>query len=114
VEYFTARNTAILALTQVGVIVAGVLGAGATQKLFAQFNARTGWWTDFVASWGFLALALPIVWAALALWLLLRGEDHEAARFVTFWSGVLVVALLLLVIVRSSAGPLLWFFSLFS
>ena len=106
-EFYTARNTAILALTQIGVIVGGVLAAGATVKYYTACNATLPSWTAPVASWGFLALVLPIVWAALALWLLLRGEDHDVARVVTFCWGVFMVALLLFGVACSSAGPLL-------
>ncbi len=110
-EFYTARNTAILGLVQVGVIVLGVLGAGLTVMCFTEWNAQLTPWTKLVASWGFLALVVPVIWAALALGLLVSAEDHDFARVVTFCWGVIMVALLLAGVVYSSAMPWLRLFS---
>jgi hypothetical protein len=105
-EYFTVRNTVILALTQVGVIVAGVLTAGACQKWNAtlfHFPARRD--TELLAEYGFLALVLPLAWAA-ALYLLRQSEDPGAAGVTAFSSGVLLLVLLLLGVVYAAVAPL--------
>src|SRR5262249_15489782 len=67
-EYFTVRNTVILALVQVGVIVAGVLAARACQKWSATLAFPVRRPTALLAEYGFLALALPLAWAAAALY----------------------------------------------
>jgi len=61
--YFTTRNTVILALVQVGVIVLGVLAAGAAHKWYTTFNMRLPSSTILVAEYGFLALVLPLAWS---------------------------------------------------
>jgi hypothetical protein len=107
VEYFTLRNTVILALVQVGTVVAGVLAAGAAHKWYTTAGVRPPRSTTLVAEQGHLALSLPVAWAAVALAVLRREDDYEAPRLVVFSSGVLVLLLLLLGVLHSSAGPLL-------
>jgi hypothetical protein len=104
-EYFTVRNTVILALTQVGVLVAGVLTAGACQKWKATFHFPAHRGTELLAEYGFLALVLPLAWAAAALYLLRRSEDPGAAGVTAFSSGVLLLVLLLGV-VYAAVAPL--------
>jgi hypothetical protein len=104
VEYFTLRNTAILGLTQVGVIVAGVLAAGAAQKWRTEFNIMLPRSTVLAAEQGHFVLVVPLVWTAVALWTL-RPGDHDEARVVAFCAGVLVLILLLAGVWHAGGRP---------
>ena len=106
-EYFTVRNTVILALVQVGVIVAGVLAAGACQKWCATLAFPVRRPTALLAEYGFLALALPVAWAAAALYVQRRSEEPGAAAATAFLAGLLLLALLLLGVGHAAVAPLL-------
>src|SRR5689334_10213544 len=104
--YFTIRNTAILALVQIGVIVAGVLGAGACHKWYTTFGLRTPAATALVCEYGFVALVLPVVWIVVALEAL-RREDAEEFRVAAFCAGILLLVLLVVGVIHTAAQPLL-------
>src|SRR4051794_35229468 len=77
VEFFTLRNTAIMGLVQVGMIVAGVLGAGAVYKWYTSVGLTPPSQTALLSEYGFLALVLPVAWTAWALYALYRWESSE-------------------------------------
>jgi hypothetical protein len=106
-EYFTFRNTAIMGLTQVGLIVIGILGAGMTVKWHRTYDVQPPQATTLVADSGHFALVVPTLWAAGALWLLWAGEDYEGSRYLMFLSGMILVAFLILGILCTVASP--WF-----
>jgi hypothetical protein len=93
--YFTARNIAILALIQVGVIVVGVLAAMVTLKWRSTFSASSGSWTNTLAGYGWLAILLPAAWATLALCILAREESSSHARVLVVLGGFLLLVALL-------------------
>jgi uncharacterized membrane protein YdcZ (DUF606 family) len=103
--YFTKRNMVIVALFQVGVIVAGVLAAGATHKWHTTFNARLPQATTVLAEYGFVALVLPVAWVTAALTLPRRSEDPGAAAVVAFASGIVVLLVLLVVVGHAAIRP---------
>jgi len=107
VDYFTVRNTVIVALAQVGIIVVGTLAAGAVIKWYGLGFAGLPVSTVFVAEYGFLILGLPVAWAAIALYLLRHNPDDDGVRWGTFGSGVLVVLLLLVGVWHTAAWPFL-------
>jgi hypothetical protein len=104
---FTVRNAVLVALAQAGVVVAGALGAGAAHKWYATFGLRPPATTAVVADLGFLALAVPVVWAALALRAVLAGDEEDGPKWLAFGSGAAVLFLLLLGAWHASAWPLL-------
>ena len=106
-EYFTLRNTAIMGLAQVGVIVAGVLAAGACHKWYATLGLSPPSSTALLAEYGFLALVLPVVWVTLAVQALRRTTDSGAPQWLAVSSGVVLLLLLLLGIGYAAVQPLL-------
>src|SRR5476651_1341225 len=65
-NFFTARNLVILALVQIGAITAGVLAAGVSVKWMTEFHLcgpRDE--LEFICDFGWIALALPMTWAAV-------------------------------------------------
>jgi hypothetical protein len=110
VEYFTVRNTVILALAQVGVIVAGVLGGGATVKWYATMQVRPPAAAALVAEHGHFALALPLFWAGVALYFLHRERGDEDVGWLVFLSGLALLLLLVVVAGYCVAAPFLRLF----
>jgi hypothetical protein len=106
-EYFTKRNTVLVALAQVGVVVVGVLAAGAAHKWHATFNVTPPRSTTFLAEYGFLALVLPVAWAWAALRIQQWVVDEDVPRVVAFFSGFVVLGLLLLGVGYAAVLPLL-------
>jgi hypothetical protein len=108
VDYFTTRNTVIVALVQVGVIVAGVLAAGACQRWYTGANLDPPAAVDVLADYGFVALVLPVAWVVIALRVRQRSEDPFIRMF-AFGSGIGLALLLALVfgqiVVRSLLHP---------
>ena len=106
-DYFMTRNAVILALVQVGVIVFGVLTAGAAAKWHTtQTFLRVPPATTFLAEYGFVALALPVAWVTTAVRVKQRDGESERSKLFIFSSGVVLLLVLLLVVVYAAVGPL--------
>lgn len=89
---FTIRNAVLIALMQIGVIVAGVLAAGVCNK----------WWASMgggglplpmliLMNYGVIALAIPVVWIVLVLQLRNRSEASEDVKDFAFLSGIILL-----------------------
>jgi hypothetical protein len=105
-EYFTTRNTVIAALVQVGVIVGGVLAAGACIKWYSTFGLTPFRSTTLLAEYGLLALVLPLVWVTIALRAQQRSHRDEEPSIIAFLLGILLLLLLLGAVWYSAARPL--------
>src|SRR5574339_418318 len=93
-DFFTRRNAAILALVQAGVVVAGVLGAGAAYKWYTQVNLAPPRLTVLATDYGFVALTLPLAWVLIAL-VTFHREDESGPPALAFLFGLLLLAALL-------------------
>jgi hypothetical protein len=105
-EYFTVRNTIILALVQVGVTVGGVLGAVTVRKMYTTFRAQPSSATNLVADYGFLVLALPVAWFVLAMLAFRRDTEKDAHGSLGSGAIVLGVFLLALLLMGAWAGAI--------
>lgn len=107
-DYFTTRNAVIVALVQTGVIVAGVLGAGAVCKWYASTGSLgPPAMTAFASEYGYRALVIPPAWAAAALWALRHEDDEGGPRVLTFLTGLFIILVLLVLAFQVAALPLL-------
>ena len=99
-NYFTTRNTVILGLVQVGIIVLGVLAAGTVCKWHTTFNmTRPLAATIYFADYGFLVLALPLAWVTMALLMQRqKANTEEANSLLAFSSGIVVLLLVTLLV----------------
>jgi hypothetical protein len=98
---------AVLALTQAGVIVAGVLAAGACHKLYVTASLLAPPATAFAAEYGFLALVLPLAWVVVALGSVRRGGECRGLAGWVFPTGIALLVLLILGAWRAGFEPLL-------
>ena len=93
---FTMRNLVILALVQIGVVTARVLAAGVSVKWMTTFNlVGPRRELEFVCDFGWIALALPTAWAAVALWEFRRETEDDSRKLVVVLAGWLLLALLI-------------------
>jgi hypothetical protein len=103
--YFTLRNTTLLALVQIGVIVAGVLTSGAAYQLSKQADLAPPRSVVVVSEYGWLALLIPLAWIIVTLELQRRAEDEGVAALIAYLSGLLVLLLLLVSVSYLVIGP---------
>jgi hypothetical protein len=96
--YFTARNTVILALLQVGVITAGVLAARVNLKWQSTLRLSQSSLTILLADFGWLAMILPVGWATLAIRVLRREESSDQAIMLVVLSGALLLIVMILTV----------------
>ena len=108
--YFTVRNTTIMALVQVGILVAGVLGAGAVHKVYTSIGLLPPWSTAFLSERGYLALGLPLVWVGLAIVAFRRADDDEFYPLLAVCTGILLLLLFLCGVWYGAARPFLRLF----
>ena len=95
-NFYTTRNLVILALVQIIVITLGVLAAGTCVKCMTQFNmVGSRRELEFICDFGWLALALPIAWVALALWEFRRDTGDDGRKLWYVLAGVLLLAMLI-------------------
>ena len=107
-EFYTVRNTAILALTQIGVITIGVLAAGATIKWYdSAMMLRPSSATTLAAECGHWLLVVPLLWAAVALWRLNRAKADENPELLVLLTGFVLLLVQLAGVWLAAAGPFL-------
>jgi hypothetical protein len=107
VENLTTRNLVIVALLQVGVIVGGVLAAVTSRRWHAVLgHLPPSQAAAFLADYGFLLLVVPAVWIALALWVRTRSDDAQGPSRIAFWTGIGILALLVIFVVRTVIVPM--------
>lgn len=91
---FTNSNAVLVAVTQVGVIVLGILAAGVSQKIWTDTGIPITAATSFFLNFGFLFLAIPLLWISTAIALRQRPSVPEEIKTLAFWSGsALIVSL---------------------
>ena len=110
----TFKNITYLGLTQVGVIVAAVLGAGAADKTYTMANLTPPRLTVLAAEYGFLLIALPVAWITAALVVQSRQDREDDPELLTYLSGWFVLAILLVLAFQSAAAPILRIYGHFS
>jgi hypothetical protein len=102
----TYKNIAILGLSQIGVVVFGVLGAGATYKLDTTLGVTQTSATRFATEYGFLFLALPLAWIVTAMVVQHRIENVEdGPEALTALTGVIVLLLLIVGAFAAAVAP---------
>ena len=105
--YFTSRNLVLLALVQIVVLVAAILGASAAHKWHTTFRAFEPAWTQILMGYGWLGLLLPVAWLTLALCAFADKRMSENARFWAVYSGFLLLILFLVAAWLGAIWPLL-------
>ena len=104
---FNVRNAVLVALMQVGVIVFGVCGAGASRRAWTAMEDKLQIPDSIsnVIHYGPLAMVIPLGWALFALWLRERPDVSDDAKSLAFYSGIMVVVLLALIMGVADIKP---------
>ena len=102
---FSIKNAVYVAITQVGVIVIGVLAAGLCHKAQADMGVQFPAAYMLLLNHPVVFLMIPLVWITTVLSIRSLPEASEDVKNLAFWSGVLLLILLLIFVVRANVIP---------
>ena len=102
---FTVRNATLVAIMQVGVIVAGVLASGLWHKVSTSDGLFIPYPVVFLYSYGTYGFAIPLVWISFAMLLHNRQEVSDDIKSLVFWLGVFVLIALGVFVVYANVSP---------
>ncbi len=91
------RNALIVALLQVGVVVAGVLGVETGYFLDPDKSAFIQSLPGWLHNYGVVCLLIPPVWFCCFGWASISDGERGKIRKRIFWAGILVLLALALV-----------------
>ncbi len=103
----TTKNFVLLALMQVGIVVAGVLASATTVKLLNAGNGLPPELSIRFADLGILLLVVPSLWIWCVMKVHLAPRCSELRRRIAFLSGLLLLAVLVGLTWATSVRPFL-------
>ncbi len=103
------RNTVIVAILQVGVIVAGALAAGICHRVWTSNNMPVPPLIGLLYNHGIAWLIIPMAWITGAAMLHTRPGVSDDVRTLMFWLGVLVLVALTVFVLYADVTPWLGF-----
>ena len=104
---FTQSSAVLVAISQVGVVVAGCLGAATAHRLTGGFGRSMPLATILLLDYWMLFMAVPLIWIFAALRLRERAEVSNDAKVTAFWFGVFLLAAMALLGICAFLGPFL-------
>jgi len=104
---YTTRNTVLIALMQVVVIVFGVLGAAVGRKVGT--GAVMPLPTLILYQVGMLGFLIPMVWSVVTVVVLRHPRISDGVKGLVFWLGVLLLLGLAGFVTWADIGP--WAFN---
>lgn len=99
------RNIVVVAIMQVGVIVAGVLAAGICHKVWEIHGMVMPGPVAMVYWHGFMGFLIPAIWGTGTVALYLRANISDEIKALAFWFGVLILIVSAAFIVYADATP---------
>lgn len=102
---FTTPNAIKIALMQVGVIVAGILAAGIGYRAASDLERVVPVSTVFLVHFGFLLLALPLVWIGVAMRMQRNATASDRRKSLTFLAGLALLIGLILLALHAAGTP---------
>lgn len=103
------RNTVVVAILQVGVIVAGVLAAGICHRVWTSRDWPLPPLVTLFYNHGIAGLIIPMAWVTGAAALHTRSGVSDDVRALMFWLGVLVLVALIVFALYADVSPWLGF-----
>lgn len=111
---YSFRNTVILAIMQIGIIVAGVLAAGLWHRAWLGTPQEMPLPAAMLYNYGIVGFSIPLVWSISTLALIRRPEVPDETKDGMFWLGVLVLMALIVFIGYADLAPvsrIIWNFA---
>lgn len=103
------RNTVIVAILQVGVVVAGVLAAGICHRVWVSRDWPPPPLIALLYYHGVAGMLIPLAWITGAAMLHTRSGVSDDVRTLMFWVGVLVLVVLTAFALYADVSPWLVF-----
>ena len=97
----------MVAIMQVGVIVAGVLAAGVCHRMSASSNTAMPFLALALYGYGIVGLLIPLAWVTGAVVLQLRANISDSVKVLMFWLGILLLISLAIFVFCADVPPLL-------
>jgi hypothetical protein len=102
---YTTRNTVLIALMQVGVIVFGVLGAAICRKVGVDQGVGLLLPTVILYNLGMLGFLIPMGWSVLTVVVLRHPRISDGVKGGVFWLGVMILLGLVVFVLLADFGP---------
>jgi hypothetical protein len=102
---FTIYNATLVAVIQVGVIVAGVLASGLWHKFATSSNMAMPDSAGFVYRYGTMGLLIPLAWVTLAMLVRRTCKVSDELKSLIFWFGVAVLVSLAIFMIYANVSP---------
>ncbi len=102
---FTIYNATLVAVMQVGVIVAGVLASGLWHKLSTGSGAAMPFAAGLLYNYGMVGFALPLAWLTVALLLRRSPNVSDDVKGLAFGLGVLLLIALAIFVIYADVSP---------
>lgn len=103
---FTIYNATLVAVIQVGIIVAGVLASGLWHKFASTSNIAMPFPTNLLYTYGVIGLAIPILWLLSALLVRRSPPISDESKGLVFGSGILLLVALAVFVIYANVSPL--------
>jgi hypothetical protein len=100
------RNIVVLALMQVGVIVAGVLTAGVCHKMAVSNGTTMPFLTLMLYQFSVTGLLIPLAWVTGTVVIQLRANVGDGIKLLMFWLGILLLIVLTIFVFCADVPPL--------
>lgn len=100
------RNIVMLAIMQVGVIVAGVLAAGVCYRMSVSDGMMMPILTLMLYRLSVTVLLLPLAWVTGAAMIQLRTSVSDNIKILMFWAGILLLIALAIFVFCADVPPL--------
>jgi hypothetical protein len=102
---FSVGNATLVAIMQVGVIVAGILASGLWHKASTSCGLFLPLPAMLVYKYGFIGFAIPILWLAVVLPIQTSAKASEELKTSAFWFGVLILISLTIFMIYANVSP---------
>jgi hypothetical protein len=102
---FSVRNAVLVAIMQVGVIVAGILASGFWYKFATSSNMQMPFPASVLFNYGITGFTIPFAWILITLLLRGRPKLSDEIKDLAFWFGVLILIGLAVFVVYADVSP---------
>jgi hypothetical protein len=105
IAMFAIYNATLVAVMQVGVIVAGVLASGLWHKFATSSGMAMPNPAGLLYSYGMVGFIIPLAWLTVAILIRRSRIISDDLKSLTFWFGVLVLISLTVFMIYADVSP---------
>jgi hypothetical protein len=102
---FSIYNATLVAVMQVGVIVAGVLASGLWHKFSTDSNMAMPLPAGLLYSYGLVGFAIPFTWLTLAMLVRRSPAISDEVKGLAFGFGIVVLIALFIFVIYADVSP---------